>query len=82
MKSIFEIFKKIILYGFSTEKSLKTTKAFRKKAFENISCDLEGIRTPNHQSRNLIFYPVELRGHFIFDKYIIFLHNKGNLLRV
>ena len=22
------------------------------------------IRTPNPQSRNLIFYPVELRGHF------------------
>ena len=27
--------------------------------------DLEGIRTPNPQSRNLIFYPVELRGLFI-----------------
>ena len=26
--------------------------------------DLEGIRTPNPQSRNLIFYPVELRSHF------------------
>ncbi len=24
--------------------------------------DLGGIRTPNPQSRNLIFYPVELRG--------------------
>ncbi len=24
-------------------------------------CDREGIRTPNPQSRNLIFYPVELR---------------------
>jgi hypothetical protein len=24
--------------------------------------DLGGVRTPNHQSRNLIFYPVELRG--------------------
>jgi hypothetical protein len=27
--------------------------------------DPEGIRTPNRQSRNLIFYPVELLGHFI-----------------
>ena len=26
--------------------------------------DHEGIRTPNHQSRNLIFYPVELRSHY------------------
>ena len=25
--------------------------------------DPEGIRTPNRQSRNLIFYPVELLGH-------------------
>jgi hypothetical protein len=32
--------------------------------------DPEGIRTPNRQSRNLIFYPVELRSHF--GKYIIF----------
>ena len=29
-------------------------------------CDREGIRTPNPQSRNLIFYPVELRSHFEF----------------
>ena len=27
----------------------------------NYSCDREGIRTPNPQSRNLIFYPIELR---------------------
>ena len=27
--------------------------------------DPEGIRTPNRQSRNLIFYPVELLGHYI-----------------
>ena len=27
--------------------------------------DLGGVRTPNHQSRNLIFYPVELRGHLL-----------------
>jgi hypothetical protein len=26
-------------------------------------CDREGIRTPNPQSRNLIFYPIELRSH-------------------
>jgi hypothetical protein len=28
--------------------------------------DRGGIRTPNPQSRNLIFYPVELRSHFGF----------------
>lgn len=28
--------------------------------------DREGIRTPNPQSRNLIFYPVELRSLYIF----------------
>ncbi len=28
--------------------------------------DREGIRTPNPQSRNLIFYPVELRSRFLF----------------
>ena len=27
--------------------------------------DLGGVRTPNPQSRNLIFYPVELRGQFL-----------------
>ena len=30
--------------------------------------DREGIRTPNPQSRNLIFYPVELRSHFVFSE--------------
>ncbi len=29
--------------------------------------DPGGVRTPNPQSRNLIFYPVELRGQFILD---------------
>jgi len=29
-----------------------------------IFSDREGIRTPNPQSRNLIFYPVELRSRF------------------
>ena len=28
-----------------------------------IFCDSGGIRTPNQQSRNLPFYPVELRSH-------------------
>ena len=27
-------------------------------------CDRGGIQTPNPQSRNLIFYSVELRGHY------------------
>ncbi len=31
------------------------------KILINVFCDSEGIRTPNPQSRNLIFYPVELR---------------------
>lgn len=30
-------------------------------------CDRGGVRTPNPQSRNLIFYPVELRSQFIYD---------------
>ena len=29
------------------------------------ACDHGGVRTPNPQSRNLIFYPVELRGQLI-----------------
>ena len=33
-------------------------------------CDLEGIRTPNHQSRNLIFYPVELRGLYFYNIFL------------
>ena len=30
-------------------------------------CDRGGVRTPNPQSRNLIFYPVELRSQVIYD---------------
>ena len=30
-------------------------------------CDREGIRTPNPQSRNLIFYPVELRSQVLIS---------------
>lgn len=33
--------------------------------------DLGGVRTPNPQSRNLIFYPVELRGRFANYKIVI-----------
>jgi hypothetical protein len=39
--------------------------------------DLERIRTSNPQSRNLIFYPVELRGHKFLQKqesYFIFFY--------
>ncbi len=32
------------------------------KIFNTPFCDRGGLRTPNPQSRNLIFYPVELRG--------------------
>ena len=35
------------------------------KLFPKKNSDLGGTRTPNRQSRNLIFYPVELLGHFI-----------------
>lgn len=35
-------------------------------------CDREGIRTPNPQSRNLIFYPVELRSHFLDNRLLDF----------
>ena len=31
-------------------------------------CDRGGVRTPNPQSRNLIFYPVELQGHYLCKK--------------
>ena len=31
-------------------------------------CDLERIRTSNLQNRNLPFYPVELRSHFILQR--------------
>ena len=35
-------------------------------------CDREGIRTPNPQSRNLIFYPVELRSHILDNRLLDF----------
>ena len=38
----------------------ETKKAHNSEPF---LCDPERIRTPNPQSRNLIFYPVELLGH-------------------
>ena len=37
-------------------------------------CDPGGVRTPNPQSRNLIFYPVELQGHSLeFSLNILFM---------
>ena len=45
--------------------------------------DLERIRTSNPQSRNLIFYPVELRSHFQVcknTKLYIIPHSKPNHL--
>ena len=50
-------------------RSIKPTSG-RRAFYLNYICDPGGIRTPNRQSRNLIFYPVELRSHF--SKYIIF----------
>ena len=38
------------------------------KVYSVKKSDPEGIRTPNRQSRNLIFYPVELLGQFIFKE--------------
>ena len=46
-------------------KNEKPFKTWCFKGFLLINCDPEGIRTPNRQSRNLIFYPVELLGLFI-----------------
>src|SRR5690554_6142534 len=40
----------------------KTPKISRFKGFYYLTSDRGRIRTPNPQSRNLIFYPVELRG--------------------
>ena len=31
------------------------------------ACDLEGIQTPNPQSRNLMRYSVAPRGHFLLE---------------
>ena len=44
---------------------LKKSAAFAAD-FEFI-CDPGRIRTPNPQSRNLIFYPVELLGHYYYS---------------
>lgn len=48
----------------------KACKIYTLQAFK-IYSDPGGVRTPNPQSRNLIFYPVELRGQKIF-KFSIF----------
>ena len=39
-------------------------------------CDLGRVRTCNPQSRNLIFYPVELRSHLILDLEMIIPKSK------
>ncbi len=70
-----EILEPVLLLGFSTGKSLEKQKAFTRKAFAKSISDPGGIRTPNQQSRNLPFYPVELQSQYIFDKYNLFLHN-------
>jgi hypothetical protein len=56
-----EILEPVFLYGFSRGKSLEKQKAFTRKAFAKSISDPGGIRTPNQQSRNLPFYPIELR---------------------
>ncbi len=47
----------LIKYNLSNKKACKII-FYRLLIF----CDPGGVRTPNPQSRNLIFYPVELRG--------------------
>ncbi len=47
-----------------THEDNKKTRNLVYQVFRVVKSDLEGIRTPNPQSRNLIFYPVELRSHF------------------
>jgi hypothetical protein len=42
---------------------LSTKKACKSLTYK-LLCDPGRVRTSNHQSRNLIFYPVELRGQF------------------
>ena len=43
------------------------------KIFIYNNSDLGGSRTPNRQSRNLIFYPIELLGHFAKIRYLLTL---------
>ncbi len=43
------------------------TKTFIKPLKIWVKSDRGGVRTPNPQSRNLIFYPVELRSQVIYD---------------
>ena len=64
-KIVSEILESVLLYGFSTEENRRKQKAFLVKALANYTSDPGGIRTPNQQSRNLPFYPVELRSHII-----------------
>ncbi len=48
------------------DKQIETIKPVSKTGFIR---DRGRIRTPNPQSRNLIFYPVELRGRLEMQKY-------------
>jgi hypothetical protein len=45
---------------------MKKAKHLLPMAFRKKKCDHGRIRTLNPQSRNLIFYPVELRSHLTF----------------
>ncbi len=48
--------------------------------FELLSCDRGRIRTPNPQSRNLIFYPVELRGLIFFTYELSFVRTMVDIV--
>ena len=66
---------KILDNNFRTKKSLQS---IHFAGFHFFYSDPGGVRTPNPQSRNLIFYPVELRGHdlkFQFFKFQILILN-------
>ncbi len=53
-----DFFKKCLPYVYPVNK--KSLQSVDMQGFRLTICDLRRIRTPNPQSRNLIFYPVEL----------------------
>ena len=61
---------KIDVVGNSREEKPQNTNKNVKK------CDHGRVRTCNPQSRNLIFYPVELRSHLILDLEMIIPKSK------
>ncbi len=50
-----------------THEDNKKTRNLVYQVFRVVNCDLDRIQTCNPQSRNLIFYSVELRGHYFIE---------------